>query len=77
MATERWVYVKNGKLIHHVENDGYRFLRRGSESDDTPTSLEDLKNNPRLYEEALLSQYCVVNGMTCQGCKSKCPKIRG
>lgn len=58
-SSESWVYLNPaGKLMMHVENDGHRYLRRGPEASDTEVTLEELRQYPRLYEEAneLLTQ---------------------
>ena len=53
MARERWVYVKDGQLMMHEENDGARFLRRGPEAADWPVTLEEIRlQYPSHYAEA-------------------------
>ena len=37
--TESWVYVEAGKIIQHIENDGYAFMRNGPEGCDTEITL--------------------------------------
>jgi hypothetical protein len=52
-ATESWVTVHpDGTIVMHVENDGWRFMRRGPEESDTIVTLEQLKSYPSLYESA-------------------------
>jgi hypothetical protein len=51
-AVESWVYMKDGVLMIHVENDGPTFLRRGAEAVDRPVTLAELEHFPRLYAEA-------------------------
>lgn len=54
VASERWVYLNNGKLFLHYENDGWAFLRKGSQAEDDPVTLKYLKYNlPKLYQDAL------------------------
>jgi hypothetical protein len=36
MGVERWVYLKDGVLMLHTENDGATYLRRGREAVDVP-----------------------------------------
>ncbi len=51
-STESWVYLKAGKLMLHVENDGHRFLRHGPEAFEQEVTLEELGRGTTLYEEA-------------------------
>jgi hypothetical protein len=52
-AVERWVYVRDdGTIILHEENDGWTFLRRGPEAHEEIVTLDDLRNYPRLLEDA-------------------------
>tara|TARA_R100000458_G_C8102650_1_gene128711 strand:- start:49 stop:252 length:204 start_codon:yes stop_codon:yes gene_type:complete len=32
---EQWHFIKDGKIYLHEENDGYQFLKRGAEANDT------------------------------------------
>ena len=54
MSYEKWVYLKDGKLFMHVENDGARHLRRGPEASDWEVSLDDehLRAYPHLVADA-------------------------
>ena len=53
-SAESWIYLNDkGEIILHVENDGHRFLRYGAEASDEVVTLEQLKQFPQLYEEAL------------------------
>ena len=52
-STEEWVILRNGKLFRHVENDAHRFLRRGSEACEYEVTLDQLRQWPRLFEEAV------------------------
>src|SRR5262249_38125121 len=53
MSAERWVYMKDGVLMLHQENDGYTFMRRGAEAVDEPITLEEVRQHyPLHYEEA-------------------------
>lgn len=47
---EAWVKVVDGKLIRHVENDGYAFMRHGPEADETEITLDDVMKEGRLSE---------------------------
>ena len=52
-ARERWVYLKDGQLMMHEENDGPGFLRCGSEAADWPITLEEVRlQYPSHYDEA-------------------------
>jgi len=50
---EAWVYLKNGKLMEHVENDGHALLRRGREATEREVTLDELRQSPALYVEAV------------------------
>jgi hypothetical protein len=53
MARERWVYLKDGRLMMHEENDGWRYLHRGPEAADWAITLEEVRlQYPSHYEEA-------------------------
>tara|TARA_R100000734_G_C3203632_1_gene21497 strand:- start:76 stop:297 length:222 start_codon:yes stop_codon:yes gene_type:complete len=32
---EEWFFIKENKLYHHGENDGFAFMRKGAEAIDT------------------------------------------
>ena len=32
---EEWFFIKESKLYHHGENDGFAFMRNGAEATDT------------------------------------------
>jgi hypothetical protein len=66
---EQWVYVKNGQLMLHTENDGYAFMKHGAEAEDQPVTLETLKGNSRLHKQAveLLFANKVYNWITALG----------
>lgn len=51
-SEERWVYLKEGKIYLHVENDGPQALKRGLESSDKPVELKDLECYPNLLQKA-------------------------
>ena len=51
-AYEKWVYVNNGKIIEHIENDGPRFLSKGAQASDEVVSLDYVKQ--RYGEEEYL-----------------------
>jgi hypothetical protein len=53
---ESWVYLKDGVLMLHVENDGYSYLRRGREAYDKPITLAELEGSPLLHEARQLLQ---------------------
>jgi len=54
MARERWVYVKDGQLMMHEENDGWSFLKQGPQSADWPVTLEEVRQQyPGHYDEAV------------------------
>jgi hypothetical protein len=43
-ATESWLTVyANGRIEYHIENDGYRFLRRGAEARYECINLDHVK----------------------------------
>lgn len=54
MSFEKWVYLKDGKLFLHIENDEHWYLRHGPEAKDWETDLEDahLRAYPRLMADA-------------------------
>jgi hypothetical protein len=53
MARERWVYVKDGQLMMHEENDGWSFLKQGPQASDWPITLEEVRlTYPGHYDEA-------------------------
>ena len=33
MARERWLYIADGNIIQHSENDGWSFAKRGPEEE--------------------------------------------
>lgn len=40
-STETWFYVNNiGQLIRHVENDGWRMVKKGLEPHEAPMDIE-------------------------------------
>jgi|TARA_R110000851_G_scaffold39033_3_gene99670 hypothetical protein len=44
MARERWLYVKDGNIIKHSENDGWSFAKRGPEEEnEIIMSVEEAK----------------------------------
>jgi len=42
MSMERWVFVRDGKLYLHEENDGPTYLRRGPEASEREITLDEL-----------------------------------
>jgi hypothetical protein len=53
MSRERWVYLKDGQLMMHEENDGWSFLKQGPQSGDWPVTLDEVRSQyPNHYEEA-------------------------
>src|SRR4051812_6656621 len=53
MATDRWVFLKGGRLVMCVENDGCTFVRRGAEAYEWPVTLEEVREKyPSLYPRA-------------------------
>jgi hypothetical protein len=57
---ETWIWVKNGRVCFHIENDGYAFLRKGPEArdyaivreSDSGLYYEGLALSPDLVDEA-------------------------
>jgi hypothetical protein len=51
--TKSWLRIyPSGRIEYHVENDGYRFMRRGPEASDEWIDLDHLKNHwPHLFGE--------------------------
>jgi hypothetical protein len=42
-ARERWLFVRDGRLFVHEENDGVVFLRRGPEVREWEVSVEEAR----------------------------------
>jgi hypothetical protein len=40
---ESWLIVRDGLIIHHVENDGYAVARNGLRPREEPITLEDVR----------------------------------
>jgi hypothetical protein len=79
-AEESWLVVyANGRIEYHVENDGYRFVRRGAEARDEWIDLDFVKNNwPQLVDqvEAAVIELgaSVPPGSAQQSCAEKAPE---
>jgi hypothetical protein len=61
-TSESWLVVyRDGRVKHHFENDGYRFLKYGAEAEETWLTPEDVhklgrsgmypNNDPRPFTE--------------------------
>jgi len=40
---ECWLYVEDGKIIRHLENDGYRFMHHGAEAQEREITLAEVE----------------------------------
>ena len=67
---EAWVKVVDGKLIRHVENDGYAFMRHGPEADETEITLDDLMKEGRLSEAEIEALRAHLAGTAPRRCGS-------
>jgi len=60
-ASESWVYLKDGVLMLHVENDGPRFLRHGPEAPPLITKCDYFASLPTALPEPMQhSQFCPI-----------------
>jgi hypothetical protein len=51
-AYEHWIYLREGKLILHIENADYNFLKRGPEEEERVITREQVAQSfPRVLEE--------------------------
>jgi hypothetical protein len=62
-ATERWCFFNDdGSVTLHVENDGWRFLKRGAEAVETVMTLDELKERyPGQHQKLLEAKAKGVN----------------
>jgi len=51
-AYEHWIYLREGKLILHIENADYNFLKRGLEEEERVITREQVAQSyPGVLEE--------------------------
>ena len=51
-AREKWILLRDGKLILHEENADYNFLRRGAEEEEREITREEIERQyPEILEE--------------------------
>jgi hypothetical protein len=41
--SEQWLTIKDGRIIRHVENDGYRVARNGLEAREQEMTMEEAR----------------------------------
>lgn len=57
MSREVWFYVNDaGELICHTENDGWTFMRKGSEAYERPMAVEDALRQYPFHREEIYAE---------------------
>ncbi len=56
MARERWLYIKDGNIIQHSENDGWSFAKRGPEAEEKIIMSVDMAKEKGVYKDLIKNE---------------------